>query len=55
MCYDRRNKLLGVSKGRNRLIKHVETELRKEQRENEETHNEKVLLSDFLCEKKKQP
>jgi len=42
---------LGVSKVRNRLIKQVKTEFRNEQIENEEMHNEKVLLSDFLCKK----
>lgn len=39
---------MGVSKGRSRLIKQVEIELRNKQIEIEEMHNEKVLFPDFL-------
>lgn len=44
---------MGVSKGRNRLIKHVEIELSNKQIAIEEMHNEKVLLLDFLFKNNK--
>lgn len=50
--YDWENKLLGVSKGRNRLIKQLEIGFRNEQRENEEVLHVEVLLLDSLFIKK---
>lgn len=44
---------MGVSKGRNRLIKQLEIAFRNEQRENEEVLHEEVLLLDSLFIKNK--
>jgi len=44
---------LGVSKGRNRLIKQLEIGFRNEQRENEEVLHVEVLLLDSLFIKNK--